>query len=273
MAQFQNLMEILKLLEKSNCRKCNEPTCMVFAAAVFRGDKQLSECPQVPADIIDQYGAQEKRLSNFDKDFDQILEAAPTRLRAMDYAATARRIGGTHDGDKLVFKVMGKDFGVDRTGKFITDLHINPWILGPILAYISKCQGKPVEKRWVPLRELPHGQDWYRFFGQQCEKPLKRLADTYTDLFEDLVEIFNGRQVDNHYQSDVAVVLHPLPLVPILICYWKPEEGMASDLNVFFDATAEDNLGIEEIYAMGTGIVRMFQKLARRHGGQEVRYG
>ena len=58
----------------------------------------------------------------------------------------------------------------------------------------------------------------------------------------------------------------PLPLVPLLICYWKPEEGMESDLNLFFDAASEDNLGIEDLYAIGTGIVRMFQKLAQRHG-------
>ena len=41
---------------------------------------------------------------------------------------------------------------------------------------------------------------------------------------------------------------------------------MASDLNLFFDASAEDNLGIGGIYALGTGITRMFEKLALRHG-------
>ena len=41
---------------------------------------------------------------------------------------------------------------------------------------------------------------------------------------------------------------------------------MASNLNLFFDATAEDNLGIEGIFALGTGITRMFERLALRHG-------
>jgi hypothetical protein len=259
-------MEVFKLLEKTNCRKCNEKTCLAFAAAVFGGVKPLSDCPFVQRDLLEQYGVQEKRISNFDQDFQNFLQSLPAKLQALDFSATAERIGGNFSGSRLTFKIMGKDFGVDRDGKFFTDIHINPWVIGPTLTYILRCKGRPVENQWVPLRELPHGVDWHRFFSQQCEKPLKQLADTYTDLFEDLVQIFNGKQVENHYQSDVAVVLHPLPLVPMLICYWKPEEGMESDLNLFFDATAEENLGIEELYSIGTGIVSMFTKISQRHG-------
>lgn len=61
-------------------------------------------------------------------------------------------------------------------------------------------------------------------------------------------------------------VLRPLPSVPILICYSKPEDGLESDLNLFFDATAEENLKIEALYALCTGLVRMFEKIGLRHG-------
>jgi hypothetical protein len=124
----------------------------------------------------------------------------------------------------------------------------------------------PVSGKWVPFREHKGGKKWHRLFGQRCEKPLKKIADTYTDLFNDMLHIFNGRQVENHYQSDISLVLHPLPLVPILICYWKPEDGLESSLNIFFDSTAEDNLNIESIYALATGLVRMFEKVTLTHG-------
>ena len=55
----------------------------------------------------------------------------------------------------------------------------------------------------------------------------------------------------------------------MLICYWKSEEGMASDLNIFFDAHAEQNLPLESIYALGVGLVTMFEKIALRHGAAE----
>ncbi|MFH1350796.1 MAG: (Fe-S)-binding protein, partial [Pseudomonadota bacterium] len=44
MSPLNNPVEILKLLDKSNCRRCNEATCLAFAAAVFKGKKRLDEC-------------------------------------------------------------------------------------------------------------------------------------------------------------------------------------------------------------------------------------
>ena len=82
-----------------------------------------------------------------------------------------------------------------------------------------------------------------------------------------MIHLFNGRQVENHYFSDISLVLHPLPKIPILICYWKPEveDGLESNLNIFFDSTAEKNLNIESIYTLAVGLVLMFEKLALRH--------
>lgn len=39
------VFEVLKILPKTNCRECGEPTCMVFAAAVSEGIKGAEDCP------------------------------------------------------------------------------------------------------------------------------------------------------------------------------------------------------------------------------------
>jgi ArsR family metal-binding transcriptional regulator len=39
------VLEILKLLPKTNCRRCGEPTCMVFAVRVAEGVKGDEDCP------------------------------------------------------------------------------------------------------------------------------------------------------------------------------------------------------------------------------------
>ena len=39
------LIEILKLLPKTNCRECGQPTCMVFASQVSEGAKDPEDCP------------------------------------------------------------------------------------------------------------------------------------------------------------------------------------------------------------------------------------
>lgn len=39
------VLEILKLLPKTNCRECGQPTCMVFATLVAQGAKIAEGCP------------------------------------------------------------------------------------------------------------------------------------------------------------------------------------------------------------------------------------
>ncbi len=39
------ILEILRLLPKTNCRQCGLPTCLVFAAQVSEGLKSLVACP------------------------------------------------------------------------------------------------------------------------------------------------------------------------------------------------------------------------------------
>lgn len=267
MTQLKSPIEILKLLNKSNCKECGQPTCLAFAAAVSRGQKRLDECPYIEDDILEQYDSPKPEKDNSDQDAEETLKALTQSITKIDLSSTAERIGAKYSDGKLTIKIMGKDFSIDTQGNLFSEIHIHHWIAGPVIDYILTSKGTTVSGNWVPFRELKGSQAWERFFVHRCEKPLKKVADTYTDLFHDMLHIFNGRQVENHYNSDISLVLHPLPKLPILICYWEPEDGMESSLNLFFDSTATDHLHIESIYALVTGLVIMFEKIALRHGG------
>ena len=39
------VLDILKLLPKTNCRECGQPTCMVFATRIAEGAKGPEDCP------------------------------------------------------------------------------------------------------------------------------------------------------------------------------------------------------------------------------------
>jgi len=43
------VMDILKLLPKTNCRECGEPTCMVFAVKAAEGASGAEDCPFLDA--------------------------------------------------------------------------------------------------------------------------------------------------------------------------------------------------------------------------------
>ncbi len=44
------LIEILKMLPKTNCKECGEPTGMVFAVRIAEGVKGLEDCPSLGAE-------------------------------------------------------------------------------------------------------------------------------------------------------------------------------------------------------------------------------
>ena len=269
MAQFKNVMEIFNLLDKSNCRKCNEKICLAFAAAVFQGQKQLDQCPLLDDSLVKTYGTTTVKQSDTGEDPDRNVKELKSQIATIDLASAARRLDGIFSNNKLTLKIFGKDFSVDADGNLYSDIHVNPWVTMPVLSYILHSNGTPVSGTWVPFRELKNGRIRAGLFGQMCELPLKKIADTYTELFRDMILIFNGKKVENLYEADISLVLHPLPKVPILICFWEPEDGLGSSLNLFFDDTIEEQLPIEAIYTLGAGLTHMFQKIALRHGSKE----
>jgi len=57
------LIEILKLLPRTNWRQCGEPTCMVFAARVTEGAKGIEACTPLAGELR---GRLENYMSRFD---------------------------------------------------------------------------------------------------------------------------------------------------------------------------------------------------------------
>jgi hypothetical protein len=261
----RNAMEIYQFLDKSNCRECGEKTCLAFAGAVFMGQRKISDCPKLTQNIIKKFSDNEI-TNTIEQNRDATLQTLKDEISAIDLAKAADRIGARFSGKKLTLKVLGKDFSVDTNGRLSTDIHVNPWVAVPFLNYILYGKGVPLSGNWVSFRELKEGKERYPLFQKRCEESIKRIADIYTDLFEDMVQIFNGKQVQKQFRSDISVVLKPLPLVPIMVCYWRPEDGLESSLNLFFDDTADQNLDIGAIFNLGAGLAQMFGKLAQRHG-------
>ena len=260
-----NPLEIFHLLEKSNCRRCGEKTCLAFASAVVMGKRKLYECPPLPPGVIAQF-VEEPEGSQINEPGSEYIAKLKSEITLIDLASTAERIGGCFADGRLTIKVLGKDFSVDPQGNIYADIHINPWVTVPFLNYILYGQGIPLADSWVSLRELKKGRPRYQIFRKQCEELMKRVADIYPDLFNDIIQIFGGRQVPQQFDSDISLVLSPLPKVPILICYWLPDDGLDSILHVFFDETADKNLDTDSVFTLGTGLAQMFKKIALKHG-------
>ena len=266
MSRPNNAFEIFKLLDKSNCGRCGEKTCLAFAGAVFTGRRSLDECPQLGPEVLAGLAAESNLWRAAEREGIEYLEELKSRAAATDLAEAAARIGAAFDGNRLTLKVLGKDFGVDTGGRLHADIHVNPWVAVPFLNHVLEGRGLAPAGRWVSFRELKEGRERYALFHKRCEEAMRRVADAYTPLFDDMVHLFGGRQVERQFAADISVVLHPLPRVPLMVCYWAAEEGMDSSLNVFFDETADANLDIGSLFSLGVGLAQMFTKVSLRHG-------
>ncbi len=259
-------LEVYKLLPKSNCGDCGVSTCLAFAAGVIKEEHQLAGCPHLKKSVVAEFGANIDRQINLEAIQAEQLQELKKKIVAVDLASRAERLGARRNGATIVVKCLGKDFEIDGQGTVRSQCHTHAWFSLPLLTYILCSRGENAAGRWVPVRELENGRTWAPLFERRCEQPLKQIADSHGDLFEDLITLFSGTSSHDNFSADVSVVLYPFPKVPVLICYWKRDADMESKLHLFFDDTAEKNLPMESLFTLGTGLARMLEKIMQKHG-------
>jgi hypothetical protein len=257
------LLEIFKLLNKSNCGECGLATCLAFAQAAASGVKGAEDCPHLSGDAACKIGVRTDGARP-PEGFAASIEALREKVRRTDLKAAASGLGAKFKDSRLALSILGREFLLDSSGIITSECHVNSWIQGLVLTYATAPDPKPPVGRWGPFGELRRGVTTVGYFSKRCEEPLRVIADEHTDVFFELLEIFGGKTVEG-FDADYAVALRPLPQVPMLVLYWKAEEEFPSKLRVMFDPTADSYLGPEVITGMGRGIVEMFQKIIPKH--------
>lgn len=265
MAQTRNPLEIYKLLPKSNCGRCYLPSCLAFAAAAVKGEKKLAACPYLAREKAEKFVGGVEMSDPDEMKRREKVKALQESVAALDLAEVAERLGLELVNESLAIKSLGKSFMVDPLGKVSSECHTHAALTIPLLSYVVESKGSKPTGAWVSFRELRDGTAMSPLFTRKGEQGLQQLVDQHTDLLELLIDIFSGQQVVAGFSADISVVLYPLPRLPVLICYWKPEEDMDSDLSIFFDSSASEQLNIRSIYALVVGLVMMFEKIALKH--------
>ncbi|MFZ5644651.1 MAG: DUF3786 domain-containing protein [Bacillota bacterium] len=271
MSVLNNPLEIFKLLPKTNCRQCQVPTCLSFAAAVIKGERRLGDCPSLDSSTIEHFEGRIEKRATREQQLEQALDQLKKEIGTVDFSSSAPRLGALFSNGKLIVRCLGRNYTVDANGNITSECHTNSWVTFPLLAYVIYCSGHSFLGKWVPFRNLKNGLTFSPLYEQRCEKPLKKIADSDVDLFENILHILGGRPAEEDFSSDISLILYPLPKVPILICYKEQDDDLESQLNIFYDLSTEKNLNIESVYMLMAGITGMLEKMAVRHGGGEHR--
>jgi len=261
----KNPLEIYKILPGTNCGQCFLPSCLAFAAAVVSGAKKLADCPFIKE--VENCGVTPTVVTTEPYEImrNENIRELQVKVAGLDLTLLAEKVGGRMVGTRLAVTCLGKDFLVDKEGKVTSECHTHAGLTIPLLSYLVFSKGDNPTGEWVHFRELKNGPPMSALFEQRGEKRLQSLADRHTELFDDLVTMFSGTSRNRLFASDISVVLYPLPKLPVLFCYWKPEDDLGSKLNIFFDRTADRHLAIDSIFELTIGMVMMFEKIVRKH--------
>jgi len=267
------MIDILKRLDRSNCGKCGEATCTAFAALAARGQKRLRDCPRLTDEQIallsrTMRAEPEERVDGRAERLEQLREL----VRGADLSEAAGRIGAALAGGRLSIPVLGKRFEVDLQGNLYSDCHVNAWVHVPLLLYVLHCAGKELTGRWVPFRDLKQARDWERFFHYRCERGIQQIVDRDPDFFFDAMSLFSPSPADAagsgeaFAAADDLLVVYPMPRLPLLMAYTRADGEFPSTLTLYFDTSAEVNLGAQAIYMLVQGILEMFRRIFSTHG-------
>lgn len=264
MSRISNPLELYKLLKKTNCRECMLPSCMAFAVAVIQGQKQYEDCPHLAPDTILSLGGNVARAPRADEQR-EMLGRLKQEMAQVDFPEAAARLATELRDGRLAVTCLGKDFWIDANGEMAGECHKNLWVQVPVLHYLIHGKGRGLSGDWVAFGELPGAAEWNRFFCHRCEEAMRQLADAHGELLFEILHLFGAVAAAGVTNADQSLLIRPLPGVPLLLNYWGPEENFASKLNILFDRTAADNVGIESIYLLTRGLVEMFRSLIAKH--------
>lgn len=251
------VMELLKILPRTNCGDCGQATCLAFATQVIKEGEELSRCPHLTeaaramaGDIESQQAA---GLGRRRESIAIALEALQEKVAPLDLAALAEGVGagyGEHNGCPYVdLEYFGHRLRVfkDRVC-YPEGVEANPWDAILLYNYLAS-QGKTEPTgAWITFQSLPNSVSKTKTLKRLEGELAAHFAGRQPDLEAAAVRL-GGEPVKVAGDAEVQTVFRPLPKVPVLLLFWEadPEENFPAQVHFLFDGNVADFLDLESL--------------------------
>jgi hypothetical protein len=174
-------------------------------------------------------------------------------LRDRDPETVARNSLARIDADGYRLDFLNRELRVDIAGRGLFAVDDGPerrldraLLELVILVYLLSAGEATVRDDVVGVRDLREGH----FFRGPHVLPTARLAKRFgadLDGFRNSAAALGGRSVD---MADAAVVLRPLPKIPLYFLLWEGDEEFPAEASVLFDRSIEDHFSADAIWGL-----------------------
>ncbi|MFZ2633973.1 MAG: DUF3786 domain-containing protein [Desulfosalsimonadaceae bacterium] len=248
------------ILPKTNCKDCGFPTCMAFASMVVSEMHPIKNCPHLTPEVVaaceKELDAQYKAGKWLKRDMARdALQWAKEKSASMKIEDLPERIGGKlveRDGQtglELPYFnrhiIIFSDRVTDAAGDELTR-----WEQVFIYNHLAQGGKSLPTGKWRNFVEFPNTVSKMKSMIEHVEKPLiERFRGRSDALTAAALKIGGLDRRTDFPESDVAMLFHPLPRVPVRLMFWDGDEaeGFESEVKLSFDETVTDHLDIESI--------------------------
>ncbi|MEA3347640.1 MAG: DUF3786 domain-containing protein [Pseudomonadota bacterium] len=264
MAEKKRLLQILdlvKMLPRTNCKECGYSTCMAFATHVLREGEDPEKCPYwKPQDLafIKQSLIDQGEDSAYPDHLFSARKFVQGKIKEYDFSVVAEKIGARlveEQGETfLIINFLERLYKVGKEQvEPLDEGEHDLWEHILLYNYVAEAGGRPLTGNWVPMESLPGSLAKRKVFVSGCEE---KIAAVYSGRPEQLLKSLKVLKADFpelESNAEVAAVFYPLPMIPFQLLFWDAdlEDGFPAQVKILFDETVLDYLDIESLVFLG----------------------
>ncbi len=268
------VLEVFKILPRTNCGDCGEATCLAFATQVIKEGAALTRCPHLSSGAQEVAGAlKSQQQAGVGRRRERVAiarEAMQEKVAPLDFAELAAGLEAEYgeEGGRpfLRFPYFGGPVKVFKKGiEYSAGAVEDPWDAILLYNYIASRGGPPLTGEWVALNSLPN--------SVSKAKTLTRLEEDLAAKFAGRLEelrragaALGGQAVAAGGTADFKMAFFPLPRVPILMSFWDAEaaEGFGALVRFLFDRLVGNYLDLESLLFL---VEKLAERLEAAAGG------
>lgn len=181
--------------------------------------------------------------SNYDRVCEELLEL----VWKTGAVANAPMLSGSVEDGVARIPLFGESCYVRQNGVYKDTGKLDT--IGSILVvrYLLQAGFEAIRHTWLPYRDLKDGAQFSGFIKTNIEDKIAGAFQGKRTVLQERLSALGATRCEEEVQGDIALVVHPLPKLPVLCLFWDSDEEFPASFQFLFDGSASSYLDLEAL--------------------------